>query len=85
MIFDQYLWQDSLEVAKRVKEMYSYVSPDLAKEFAKYDKQPDKFFKQYQGIRVRRNFYLSLRNNLPESKLFLLHSYLIVETNRVAV
>ena len=47
--------QDSLEVAKRVKEMYSYVCPDLAKEFAKYDAKPDKYFKTFQGIKVRVN------------------------------
>lgn len=44
--------EDSLEVAKRVKEMYSYVCPDLAKEFNKYDASPDKFFKKYQGFKV---------------------------------
>ena len=33
--------------------MYSYVSPDFAKEFAKYDKQPEKYFKTYQGVKVR--------------------------------
>ena len=44
--------QDSLEVAKRVKEMYSYVCPDLAKEFAKFDAKPDKYFKTFQGIKV---------------------------------
>ena len=43
--------EDSLEVAKRVKEMYSYVCPDLAKEFAKYDENPAKFFKSYQGVK----------------------------------
>lgn len=52
--------EDSLEVAKRVKEMYSYVCPDLAKEFAKYDAKPDKFFKQYQGVKVRLSPSLSL-------------------------
>jgi len=53
-IFLNYLaLQDSLEVAKRVKEMYSYVCPDLAKEFAKYDAKPDKYFKTFQGIKVR--------------------------------
>merc|ERR1711916_314616 len=31
---------DSLEVAKRVKETYCYVCPDVAKEFNKYDKNP---------------------------------------------
>ena len=44
--------EDSLEVAKRVKEMYSYVCPDLAKEFAKFDAKPDKYFKTFQGIKV---------------------------------
>jgi len=43
--------EDSLEVAKRVKEMYCYVCPDLAKEFLKFDKQPEKFFKTYEGIK----------------------------------
>ena len=32
--------------------MYSYVCPDLAKEFAKFDEKPDKYFKQYQGLKV---------------------------------
>jgi actin-related protein 3 len=39
--------EDSMEVAKRVKEMYSYVCPDIVKEFAKYDEKPDKYFKSY--------------------------------------
>jgi actin-related protein 3 len=43
--------EDALEVAKRVKEMYSYVCPDLAKEFAKYDEKPDKYFKSYEGFK----------------------------------
>lgn len=43
--------EDSLEVAKRVKEMYCYVCPDLAKEFAKYDKSPEKFFKTFAGVK----------------------------------
>lgn len=43
--------EDSLEVAKRVKEMYSYVCPDLVKEFSKFDEKPDKYFKQYQGVK----------------------------------
>ncbi len=41
-----------MEVAKRVKEMWSYVSPDLVKEYGKYDKDPSKYFKKYEGIRV---------------------------------
>jgi hypothetical protein len=43
-------------VAKRVKEMYSYVCPDLAKEFQKFDQKPDKYFKTYQGIKVGLNY-----------------------------
>lgn len=43
--------EDSLEVAKKIKEMYCYVCPDLAKEFLKFDSQPDKFFKTYEGIK----------------------------------
>jgi actin-related protein 3 len=41
---------ESLEVAKRVKEQYSYVCPDIVKEFQKYDQEPSKWFKQYTGI-----------------------------------
>jgi len=37
-------------VAKRVKEQYSYVCPDMVKEFMKYDTQPDKCLKLYEGI-----------------------------------
>ena len=29
--------------------MYCYVCPDLVKEFQKYDRDPDKMFKTYQG------------------------------------
>ena len=43
--------EDSLEVAKRVKEMYCYVCPDLVKEYGKYDATPGKFFKQYTGVK----------------------------------
>lgn len=45
--------EDSLEVAKKVKEMYSYVCPDLAKEFAKYDASPEKYFKTFEGMPAR--------------------------------
>lgn len=41
-----------MEVAKRVKELHSYVCPDLAKEFAKFDEKPEKYFKQYTGYKV---------------------------------
>lgn len=41
--------EQSMETAKAIKEKYSYVCPDIAKEFAKYDSEPGKFLKQYQG------------------------------------
>jgi len=40
---------ESLEVAKRVKETYSYVCPDIVKEYSKYDAEPSKWIKQYSG------------------------------------
>ncbi|ORZ35021.1 actin2 [Catenaria anguillulae PL171] len=40
--------EDSLEVAKRIKEMYSYVCPDIAREFRKYEQEPLKFIKQHE-------------------------------------
>lgn len=43
--------EDALEVAKRIKEKYSYVCPDLVKEFEKYDKNPEKFFKTFEGVK----------------------------------
>jgi actin-related protein 3 len=35
----------SLKTAERVKEEYCYVCPDMVKEFARYDKEPDRFLK----------------------------------------
>jgi len=40
---------ESFEAAKRIKESYSYVCPDLVKEYKKYDETPDKFIKPYIG------------------------------------
>jgi len=40
---------ESFEVAKKIKENYCYVCPDLAKEFKKYDETPDKMFRKYTG------------------------------------
>ncbi len=42
--------EQSLETAKRIKEKYSYVCPDIVKEFKKYDTEPNKWIKMYQGI-----------------------------------
>ncbi|KAH3742643.1 actin family [Pelomyxa schiedti] len=41
---------ESMEVAKRIKEMHSYVCPDIAKEFVKYDAEPDRWFKRYDSV-----------------------------------
>jgi actin-related protein 3 len=42
--------EQSLETAKAIKERYSYVCPDVAKEFAKYDSDPGKWLKKYEGV-----------------------------------
>lgn len=42
--------EQSLETAKQVKELYSYVCPDLVKEFAKYDKDPEKWVKRVRNV-----------------------------------
>lgn len=42
--------EEALEVAKRIKEQHSYVCPDLAKEFRKYDLEPEKWFRQQTFI-----------------------------------
>ena len=42
--------EDSLTVAQRIKEQYSYVCPDIVKEFKKYDQEGDKYFKKYEGV-----------------------------------
>ena len=41
---------DAMEVAKRVKEQYCYVCPDMAKEFRKYDDDPAKWTKKVNGF-----------------------------------
>ena len=35
------------------QEMFSYVCPDMAKEFAKYDSEPDKWIKKYNGVEAK--------------------------------
>ncbi len=39
---------ESYDVARRVKEQFSYVCPDVVKEFKKYDQEPAKWLKQCQ-------------------------------------
>jgi actin-related protein 3 len=41
---------ESFDTAKRVKEQFSYVCPDLVKEYKKFDDEPAKYIKQYTGI-----------------------------------
>lgn len=42
--------EQSLETAKSIKEQFCYVCPDIVKEFTKYDKEPSKWLKKYDGI-----------------------------------
>lgn len=42
--------EQSMETARLIKERYSYVCPDLAKEFAKYDSEPSKWVKKFDGV-----------------------------------
>jgi len=41
---------ESLDIAKRVKETYSYVCPDIVKEFSKYDTEPEKWIRQHESF-----------------------------------
>jgi actin-related protein 3 len=40
----------SLETAKEIKERFSYICPDIVKEFGKYDSDPGKWIKQHEII-----------------------------------
>ncbi|CAD6184597.1 unnamed protein product [Caenorhabditis auriculariae] len=42
--------EQSHEVAKAIKERYCYVCPDVMKEFVKYDTDPAKWLRTYNGI-----------------------------------
>lgn len=42
--------EQSLETAKAIKERYSYICPDIVKEFTKYDTDPAKWIKKYEGV-----------------------------------
>mmetsp|Transcript_115331 Transcript_115331/g.279813 ORF Transcript_115331/g.279813 Transcript_115331/m.279813 type:complete len:426 (-) Transcript_115331:89-1366(-) len=45
--------EDSLDVARRVKEGYCYTCQDMVKEFNKFDANPAKHFKSYTGTHAR--------------------------------
>jgi actin-related protein 3 len=42
--------EDSMDVARRIKELYSYTCQDIVKEFEKFDNEPDKHFQRFKGI-----------------------------------
>jgi len=42
--------EQSLETAKAIKEKHCYICPDIAKEFAKYDTEPSKWIRQFEGL-----------------------------------
>ncbi|CAN7991143.1 unnamed protein product [Ixodes hexagonus] len=42
--------EQSLETAKAIKEKLCYICPDIAKEFSKYDQEPSKWIKKYDGM-----------------------------------
>ncbi|KAH9252909.1 hypothetical protein BASA81_009065 [Batrachochytrium salamandrivorans] len=41
--------EDMLLVAKSIKERHCYTSPDIVKEFVKFDKEPEKYFRTFEG------------------------------------
>ena len=47
--------ESALEVARRVKEQHCYVCSDVAKEFAKHDREPGKYLRQISGVRASTN------------------------------
>lgn len=40
----------AIEVAKKIKESYCYVCPDLVKEYSKYDTEPEGRIRQYTDV-----------------------------------
>ncbi|KAH6944689.1 hypothetical protein HPB50_004466 [Hyalomma asiaticum] len=42
--------EQSLETAKAIKEKLCYICPDIAKEFSRYDQEPSKWIKKYEGM-----------------------------------
>eukprot|EP00753_Platysulcus_tardus_P020592 PLAT8259.1.p1 GENE.PLAT8259.1~~PLAT8259.1.p1 ORF type:complete len:418 (-),score=209.70 PLAT8259.1:139-1392(-) len=45
--------EDSLEVSKKIKESHCYVCPDIVKEYNKYDSNPAKYFRAFEGRHPR--------------------------------
>lgn len=42
--------EDQLRVAQEIKEQFGYTCSDIVKEFSRYDAEPSKWIKQYEGI-----------------------------------
>eukprot|EP00095_Tigriopus_kingsejongensis_P003157 maker-scaffold791_size96783-snap-gene-0.26 protein:Tk03157 transcript:maker-scaffold791_size96783-snap-gene-0.26-mRNA-1 annotation:"actin-related protein 3" len=42
--------EQSLETAKAIKERHCYVCPDIAKEFNRFDQDPSKYIKKFNGV-----------------------------------
>ncbi|XP_076822778.1 actin-related protein 3-like [Clavelina lepadiformis] len=42
--------EQSLEVAKLIKERFCYICPDISKEFGKYEADPSRWIKLYEGL-----------------------------------
>lgn len=60
--------EDNLRVAEKIKEDYAYVCGDMVKEFGKYDAEPLKWFKKFDGLhsvtgRVSRNTSFRFRTD----------------------
>jgi len=45
--------EDILLVSKSIKERHCYTSPDLVREFSKYDNDPAKYFRTFDGTHSR--------------------------------
>ncbi|OEL17547.1 Actin-related protein 3 [Dichanthelium oligosanthes] len=45
--------EDSLDISRKVKEMYCYTCSDIVKEFKKHDKKPDKYIKHWSAIKPK--------------------------------
>lgn len=59
-------------MAERIKEQFSYVCPDIVKEFKKYDQEGDKHFEKYQGIHsVTGQVCCDLLTNILKFHIFL--------------
>lgn len=42
--------EDNLRVSEKIKEDYAYVCGDMVKEFTKYDTEPAKWLKRFDGV-----------------------------------